>query len=344
MSESYYIGVDLGGTKTEILVIAVDKASSLRSGFSVLLRERVATPATEYNDILSLVVKLLGSALLCIDARKMSDVNSVNLPIPFSMGIPGTLDRLGYVKNANTQCLNGKPLFSDLEQMLKHSFAEKITLYHIVNDANCLALSESLLNEGAAYSSKSSFSVVLGTGVGGALVCGEKLQLGQNLIAGEWGHNIIPANMPRLSELNRSCYCGNSDCVETYLCGAGLLLSAKELLGEKVFQEYAQLPDIDLVSLLDSLSNSEYYPKIIDFYAEQIAACLAQVINIVDPEIIVLAGGLSNIESLNKLVEEKLQKYIFSSDCTTKVRTANMGDSSGVFGAALLPLSRYTIE
>ena len=227
------------------------------------------------------------------------------------MGIPGALSRLtGLVKNANSTWLIGRPLKEDLERALGRAV-------RIENDANCFALSEAV--DGAGAGARVVFGVILGTGVGGGIAVERKVLVGRNAIAGEWGHNPLP--LPAKNDLPLpACYCGRSGCIETYLCGPGLEREHRTLTGqERSARE---------VALLDG--------EAINRYVERLARALAGVINLLDPDVIVLGGGLSNIERLYSDVPRLWGRTVFSDHVATRLARNIHGDSSGVRGAAWL--------
>ncbi len=270
---SFRIGVDLGGTKIEL--IALDASGRERH------RVRVPTPQGDYDATLAAVVSLVEKAEQTLNAKASVGV-----------GMPGALSRLtGLVKNANSTCLIGHDLKGDLEKSLGREV-------RIANDANCFALSEAV--DGAGKGAKVVFGVILGTGVGGGIVVDGEVQTGPNAIAGEWGHNPLP--LPREADLPlRECYCGRRGCIETYLSGPALQKD----------------PDKER-------------------YAERLARSLAGVINILDPDVIVLGGGISTVQSLYSRVPEFWRPYIFSDQVATRLVPPVHGDSSGVRGAAWL--------
>jgi fructokinase len=224
------------------------------------------------------------------------------------VGIPGALSRVtGLVKNANSTWLIGRPLKEDLERALARPV-------RIENDANCFALSEAI--DGAGKGARAVFGVILGTGVGGGIVIDGKLHVGRNAIAGEWGHNPLP--LPGARDLPLpACYCGRAGCIETYLSGPALEREHAALTGET-----RAAKDIDGEAL--------------ERYTERLARALAAVINLLDPDVIVLGGGLSNIERLYAEVPRRWQRYIFSDHIATRLVRHVHGDSSGVRGAAWL--------
>ena len=227
------------------------------------------------------------------------------------VGIPGALSRTtGLVKNANSTWLIGKPLKQDLEKVLGREV-------RLENDANCFALSEAV--DGAGAGAQVVFGVILGTGVGAGIVIDRKVHIGRNAIAGEWGHNPLP--LPTLDDLPLPrCYCGRFGCIETYLSGPGLEQDHERLTSEK-------LASRDIVAL-----NGQALER----YIERLARSLAGVINILDPDAIVLGGGMSNLERLYTEVPRRWTHYVFSDQVATRLVRNKHGDSSGVRGAAWL--------
>ena len=256
------IGIDLGGTKIE--------GVALSTAGMVLAKERVPTPQT-YPEIIDAL-----SHLVCRLEARAGGTASVGL------GGPGAESALtGRMKNSNTQCINGEALREDLAARLGKNV-------RFSNDANCFALSEAVDGAGADYSSV--FGVILGTGTGGGLVFNKHVLGGANGIAGEWGHTP----MPYMNEA-RPCYCGRQDCIETYLCGAGLLRSYRTAGGNAL-----NVPEI----VKRAETGEPLATAVLDTYCRQLASALAVVINIVDPAAIVLGGGLSNIEMLYQTVPQ----------------------------------------
>jgi fructokinase len=295
------IGVDLGGTKIE--VIAVDDAGR------TLMRARQPTPSGDYPAILDCIELLVQEAERTIGA---------SAPLPVGIATPGAISkRSGMLKNSNSTVLNGKPLRSDLAARLRRPV-------RLENDANCFALSEAVDGAGAAH--EVVFGVILGTGVGGGIVVAKQLQRGRNLIAGEWGHNPLPW-MRADESPGPPCYCGKAGCIETYLSGVGMRrefrvrrggeLSAEQIVGA------AAAGDVAARACLEH-------------YFDRLARALASVVNVLDPDVIVIGGGLSNIEPLYREVPPRLSHYAFSDGIDTPVVRARHGDSSGVRGAAWL--------
>ena len=227
------------------------------------------------------------------------------------VGIPGALSRVtGLVKNANSTWLIGRPLKDDLARALGRPV-------RIENDANCFALSEAI--DGAGRDARAVFGVILGTGVGGGIVIDRRVLIGRNAIAGEWGHNPLPLPAPTDLPLP-ACYCGRAGCIETYLSGPALARDHAALTGESRSAE--EIAAIDGVALAR--------------YVERLARALASVINVLDPDVIVLGGGLSNIERLYSDVPRLWSRYVFSDHVATRLARHLHGDSSGVRGAAWL--------
>jgi fructokinase len=281
------IGIDLGGTKIEVL--ALDAAGR------EVFRKRVLTPRGDYAatlDAVAALVKEIG-------------------PGTVGIGIPGTLSRVtGLVKNANSTWLIGKPLKQDLERALGREV-------RLENDANCFALSEAI--DGAGAGARVVFGVILGTGVGGGIVIDRHVLIGRNAIAGEWGHNPLP--LPTAADLPLpACYCGRAGCIETYLSGPGLERDHEALTKEK-------LPAREIAA-----RDGEALER----YVQRLARALAGVINVLDPDVIVLGGGMSNVRRLYSEVPRWWARHVFSDHVATRLVPNVHGDSSGVRGAAWL--------
>ena len=298
------IGVDLGGTKTEAIVL--DGAGR------TLWRERVATPAGDYAATLAAVAALV--------ARAEHDTGVRGATV--GVGTPGALDPEGRLKNANSTCLNGHRLQDDLAGALGRPV-------RIANDANCLALSEA--TDGAAAGSTVSFSVILGTGVGAGIVVAGRLLDGPNRLAGEWGHNPLP--WAREDERpGARCYCGQRGCIETWLCGPGLARDHAAHGGDALTA--AQIA-------ARAATGDEACAATLRRHESRVARSLAHVINLVDPDMIVLAGGVSALDGLLVNVPRLWGEFVFSAGMrggavrTRLVRSLH-GDSSGVRGAAWL--------
>jgi len=292
-------GIDLGGTKIEII--------ALNDSGVELLRRRVPTPQGDYQATIRVISKLVEDLELQLGQR-----GSVGL------GIPGAESAdSGLIKNANSTCLIGKPLRHDLQTLLQREI-------RLENDANCFALSESC--DGAGKDTKVVFGVILGTGVGGGIVVHGHLLTGANHIAGEWGHNPLPFSALDILP-PPVCYCGRQGCIESWLSGPGL--SADHLrhtgtsLAAHLIAERADLAEAACIATLDR-------------YEHRLARALAQVINILDPDVIVLGGGLSKLERLYTSVPKLWGEFIFTDRVCTQLRRNQHGDSSGVRGAAWL--------
>lgn len=299
MSRGVRLGIDLGGTKIEI--VALDAQGE------VLLRQRTATPQGDYTATLAAIVGLVDAAETQLGQRGS-----------LGIGIPGAESlATGLIKNANSTCLIGQALRRDLEQLL----AREIRL---ANDANCFALSEAV--DGAGQGAGIVFGVILGTGVGGGIVVERRALTGANAIAGEWGHNPLP--LPRADDLPLpACYCGRSGCIEAYLSGPALaadhLRHTGVALAAETIAERAEAGDLACDA---SLSR----------YEQRLGRALAGVINILDPQVIVLGGGLSKIERLYRNLPAACGPHVFSDVFCTRFLPPVHGDSSGVRGAAWL--------
>lgn len=293
------IGVDLGGSKIEGVALA-DNGEEVA-------RLRVPTPVGDYAATLAAITGLVTQL-----HRAAGPSSSVGV------GIPGAISPAsGLVKNANATCLIGRPLDRDLATLLDRPV-------RVANDADCFATSEAA--DGAAQGANIVFGVILGTGVGGGIVVGDVPLAGANAIAGEWGHNPLPwAGSDE--HPGPPCYCGKHGCIETFLSGPGLTLDHRSIGGEDV-------PVIEIVSRAgqgDAVAEAA-----LRRYEGRLARSLAHVINILDPQVIVLGGGLSNIERLYTSVPALWGEWVFSDKVATALRRNRHGDSSGVRGAARL--------
>jgi fructokinase len=286
----YKLGVDLGGTKIEAIL--------LDENFNVIKRKRIPTPQNDYQKILDSI-----SSLVMEISENISD---------YSLGVctPGAISKqTGLIKNSNTQCLIGKSLKEDLENKTeKKVFME--------NDANCFALAEATL--GTAMDFDSVFGVILGTGVGGGIVINKKLYPGRTNIGGEWGHHTLHRN-------GNPCYCGKTGCVETYISGPSLENHWTELTGKPQ----------SLLEILTSANNANWQ-KWKNEFLENFGYGLANVIDILDPDAIVLGGGLSNIDFLYTEGKKSVYEKVFSDLVDTPILKNKLGDSAGVFGACML--------
>jgi fructokinase len=292
------IGVDLGGTKIE--------AIALGGGGEVLARQRVATPPS-YERTLDAIARLVRGIEEEIGAR-----GTVGVGVP-GVVVPST----GLVKNANSTWLIGQPLESDLARILERPI-------RTMNDANCFALSEAA--DGAGAGASVVFGVILGTGVGGGIVIDGRCLVGANLIAGEWGHNPLPW-MTADEFPGPSCYCGKVGCIESFLSGPAFERDHAERTGRN-----ERSRDIVIAASL----GDEEAVRSLSLYHDRLARAFASVINLLDPGVIVLGGGMSNLPRLSSEVRPLLAKYVFSDVVETRVVSNAHGDSSGVRGAAWL--------
>ena len=293
------IGIDLGGSKIEI--IALDAAGN------TLLRRRLPTPTGDYRKTLTAIKQLVTGT-----EQQLSQQGTIGIGIPGSPSPATTL-----IRNANSTCLNAQPLQQDIQQLLQREV-------RIANDANCFALSEA--TDGAATGAASVFGIILGTGTGGGIVINGKLHEGTNLVGGEWGHNPLPW-MSAEEFPGPACWCGKQGCIETFLSGPGLSRQYREIAGEALSAE--------AIATAAAHGNSAA-EAILQRYESRLARALASVINLLDPECIVLGGGLSNLQRLYKNVPALLSEYVFSDGVNTRIVAPLHGDSSGVRGAAWL--------
>ncbi len=296
------IGIDLGGTKIEGILLGPDNR--------IQKRLRRPTPRDDYPATLAAIASLVQSL--------ETDLTS---PASIGIGIPGTLDRhSGLVKNANSTWLIGHPLDHDLATVLKRPV-------RVANDADCFTLSEHM--DGAAQDRGLTFGVILGTGVGGGIAVHSQLLSGPNGICGEWGHNPLPWTTDE--EPASACYCGQNNCIETFLSGPGMAAR---------FTRRHGLPAENAPTAQQIFAHAEAghsaAQKAVDQYCEHLARGLASVINLLDPDVIVLGGGLSNASCLYREVPARWGRYVFSSRVDTDLVQAVHGDSSGVRGAAWL--------
>ena len=295
------IGIDLGGTKIE--GIAIDQSGN------ECFRKRINSPQGDYQNTLDAIVSLVNEI-----------EQQVKTSCSVGIGIPGTLSpQTGLVKNANSTWLIDQPLKTDLASLLKREI-------RIENDANCFVVSEA--TDGAAKNAEIVFGVIIGTGTGGGIYIRGQSIIGANAIAGEWGHNPLP--WPTQKEFSgRECYCGKRGCIETWLSGPGFAND---------HQEHHQLNELisakDVVLLAEA--GDEKAQASLQRYEERIAKSLASIINVIDPDVIVLGGGMSNIQSLYENVPKRWNQYVFSDHIETKLVAPQHGDSSGVRGAAWL--------
>ena len=293
------IGIDLGGTKIEGILLASDGRERAR--------RRIATPRGDYTATLDAVCDVISE----LTPRDQPD-------IPVGIGIPGTMSpATGLVKNANSTWLNGQPFDADMAQRLGRPV-------RVANDANCFAVSEA--TDGSGADARVVFGVILGTGVGGGIVIDGKIITGANAIAGEWGHTPLPW-MTAEEWPGPRCFCGRDGCIETFLSGPALAREfAHDASGERSAAEIVALAAAGDSSAADALAR----------YKGRLARALAVVATILDPDVIVLGGGMSQIDALYENLSEAIAGYAFSDRLATPVRPPRHGDASGVRGAAWL--------
>ena len=294
-SPAHKIGIDLGGTKIEVVVIDPDH--------QITFRERVQTQADlGVQHILNQITIIYEQALASIKGKTHT----------LGIGTPGSISlKTGLLKNSNTVCLNGQALKILLESQLHHQV-------HIENDANCFTMAEA--THGAAQNHNLVFGVIMGTGCGGGLVINKNMWVGPQRLAGEWGHMSIDPNGPL-------CFCGKRGCVETYISGSGL---------ERIYQEKSSLHENAEVIFKLAKSKNALAIDVINIFYDRFGRCFANLINILDPDIIVLGGGLSNEDSIYSVGVESITKYIFNDQLSTPLVKNQLGDSAGVIGAALI--------
>ena len=297
------LGIDLGGTKTEIL--------ALDDGGAELYRKRVPTDRRSYDALVAMVVRLVREAETALGRRGTVGV-----------GIPGAISpRTGCVKSANTTLLNGRFLDLDLGRALDREV-------RCMNDANCLALSEAV--DGAGVGRRVVFAAILGTGCGAGIAIDAQPWQGANLVAGEWGHNSLPWPTPAECP-GPACWCGKSSCIETWISGTGFEDDYSRALGLPPDARTAA-PDI----VVRARSGDEPARAALDRYVHRLARSLAHVVNLLDPDVVVLGGGMSNVDELYDRVPPLLPDYVLAGEAQTPVVRSRHGDSSGVRGAAWL--------
>lgn len=297
--EHLNLGIDLGGTKIELL--------ALGPGGVERWRRRIPTPQGNYAGTLQAVAALVGEAEGALGVR-----GTVGIGIP---GSPSPAN--GMIRNANSTVLNGRPLQEDLERLLERPV-------RLANDANCFALSEA--TDGAAAGAEIVFGVIVGTGTGAGVVVRGHVLTGRNAVAGEWGHNPLP--WPQAGESpGPACWCGKRGCIETWLSGPGMQRDHLRYADEELSSE-------EIVAR--AVAGDAGCERTLRCYEDRMARGLAQVINVLDPDVIVLGGGMSNISRLYENVPHLLSRYVFSDHVTTELRPPKHGDSSGVRGAAWL--------
>ncbi len=293
------LGVDLGGSKIEIVGLAADGRERLR--------RRIATPQGDYRATLTAIAGLVAEA-----EAELGQTGSVGIGIPGAESL-----RSGLIKNANSTCLIGQPLRHDLQTLLRREV-------RLANDAYCFALSEAI--DGAGRDVETVFGVILGTGVGGGIVIRRQVLVGANAIAGEWGHNPLP-RLAAADQPAPDCYCGHRGCIETYLSGPGLTADHARHTAET----------LDAASIeCRAAAGDAACEATLRRYEDRLGRALAGVINILDPQVIVLGGGLSNMQRLYRHLPACCAPYVFSDAVDTRFLPPVHGDSSGVRGAAWL--------
>ena len=293
------IGIDLGGTKIEGVVL-----DGPRHQPEVRLRRRVATePDHGYLHIAEQVTELI---------RALAAGCDIPLPCPIGVGMPGSVTRQGLVKNSNTTCLNGTPFRQEIEALLGQPVA-------FANDANCFALAEATM--GAARGHAVVFGVIMGTGVGGGIVIDGRIHEGPQSIAGEWGHMVLRPDS------DRQCYCGQAGCVETYLAGPWVERHYHQVSGD----------NMKLPTIVDRWRDGDAAATTcVDTWLDHYGRAVANLINVLDPDAIVLGGGVSNADCLYEEGRARIAPYLFSDELLTPILQHTLGDSAGVFGAAML--------
>jgi fructokinase len=300
------LGIDLGGTKIEGI--------ALNDSGKILSRHRIGTPQDDYDG----TVRAIGDVVTHIAAQSGASENT-----PVGIGIPGAISpKTGKIKNANSTCLIGHALDLDLQTLIKRPI-------RLANDADCFVISEAV--DGAGVGATTVFGVILGTGVGGGIVSGGKLIQGPNAIAGEWGHNPLPW-MQTLADGHderpgHDCYCGRVGCIETFVSGTGLARDHKLVNG-------GSLAAVDVVQ--KATNGDQSCIDTMERFEHRLSRALTGIINILDPDVIVLGGGLSNVEHLYEKIPQLWQNWVFSDHTDTKLLKNVHGDSSGVRGAAWL--------
>ena len=296
------IGIDLGGTKTEVIALS-DQGEQL-------FRHRLPTPREDYRQTIETIATLVAMA-----EQATGQQGTVG------MGIPGSISPYtGVVKNANSTWLNGQPFDKDLSLRLEREV-------RLANDANCLAVSEAV--DGAAAGAQTVFAVIIGTGCGAGVALNGRAHIGGNGNAGEWGHNPLPwMNDDELRyRVEVPCYCGKQGCIETFISGTGFATDYQRLSGKG-------LTGSEIMRLVGE--GDEKAELALSRYEQRLAKSLAHVVNILDPDVIVLGGGMSNVERLYQTVPDLVKQWVFGGECETPIRKAMHGDSSGVRGAAWL--------
>ncbi|WP_417539646.1 ROK family protein [Marinobacter sp.] len=307
MSSDWLIGIDLGGTKTEVILMS-QQVGGFRLDYSEHFRKRVPTPQGDYHATLQTIHSLV------LEAESQAGASG----LPVGIGIPGSVSAItGRIKNGNSTWLNGQPMQDDLRALLQRP----VTLS---NDANCLALSEATDGAGKGYGVV--FATILGTGCGSGISVNGRVLSGPNGVAGEWGHNPLPWTAQHELKL-RPCFCGLNGCNETFLSGTGLSMTHK-------LTTYKALPAKEIAE--NARQGDRAAAESLNQYMEHLARGFGAVINLLDPDIIVLGGGMSNVEQIYQELPRRLPEHVFGGECGTPIVRAAHGDSSGVRGAAWL--------
>lgn len=299
------LGIDLGGTKIEIIALDDDGAERLR--------HRIATPRGSYHGIIDALVGIVRDAEAQLGAEGHAGPHTVGI------GIPGAISlRTGLAMNANSTEINGQPLKQDIEAALSREV-------RFANDANCLAVSEAV--DGAAAGASVVFAAILGTGVGAGIALGGRSWDGPHRIGGEWGHNPLPWPSSHEIAIGESCWCGKPLCIETWVSGTGLQndyrrATGKALKGREIIAEM--------------VAGGREAGATFDRYISRLGRAIAHVANILDPEVIVLGGGMSRVDPIYERLPAEVARWVFSDHFATPIRPALHGDSSGVRGAAWL--------
>ena len=299
MRNGYRVGIDLGGTKTEALLI--DKEGNK------VFSKRILTEKN-YQGTIRGIINLINEI-----EEKFTTVESIGIGIPGSVSLESSL-----IKNANSIWLNGKPFRSDLKKIINKEIK-------LENDANCFALSEAV--DGAGKSHSVVFGVIIGTGTGAGIVIDKNILKGKNRVAGEFGHNALPRSSDNEINLAKPCYCGLKGCIETYLSGPGFTSIFNSI-------HNTNLETKEIIQLYEN--NDSRAVEALDDYVDRLARSLSDVINVLDPDIIILGGGMSNINYIYENIDNKLSKYVFNETIFTKIVKNVHGDSGGVRGAAWL--------
>ncbi|XXD08426.1 ROK family protein [Klebsiella sp. R445] len=293
-----HLGLDIGGTKMEAVMLNADG--------ECVYRQRRPTHKESYEAFMQQLLGLIDSV------RQWSEQ-----PFTIGIGLPGAIDpQSGLIKNCNCLVLNGHDLRRDLKQQLGQPV-------WIANDADCFTLSEAV--DGAGAGASTVFGVIIGTGCGGGIAVNQQLLSGPNAIVGEWGHNTLPGYTPERDGPDQPCYCGKVNCIESFISGTGFASRFGEQARAEAIIQAAGEGDPQALA---------HWQHFIDAFARS----LASVINILDPQVIVLGGGLSNVEKIYDTLPAALVPYLFSDSCRTQIKPARFGDASGVRGAAWLPV------